>query len=199
MSLLSLVGTMGSVISVLLVCLLFRDYDDNLIDRMLMFFGQKFVIAFFVISFFASILSYPGFHQLIGLHNLEFEETGTHCYFVTISNEKHSYTLPAEISIEEESTDTSHKIRRYYIEKVYFSNGGFLQFDERDYVQIGKTYSFYDQDEQLWDCVLLNQHAFSPYIQETNHAPWYSVVFFFIGLAANGFLIIVIKKHLSTK
>lgn len=82
-------------------------------------------------------------------HNIELKHRGTYCFYVKAPDGNHSYTFPAQIFIEEyekEEREKTYKYRFYFIEKVYFSNGGYLDFTKSFDVKINKRAYLYDQD-----------------------------------------------------
>lgn len=122
------------------------------------------------------------FLELIGHHSLEYENSGTYCYYVELTeyHGDNTYTVPAQIRVEVDSDDDEehrHYWRNYYIEKVYFDNGECLDFTENlEDVSLSGTVSLYDQYEIKWKCTLLNKHAFCPHIEETSHVTTRSLV-----------------------
>ena len=129
------------------------------------------VLAF---SFVAYLLTDSAIHQLVGIHNLEITPNGTYCFYVEASRSKgKTYTLPAQIRVDTEyydvSPDKTEVRKEYYVEKVFFSNGGWLDFVNQDPVDIGKSAWFYENEEE-WSIKLLNEHAYSPFVIETSNA-----------------------------
>ena len=85
------------------------------------------------------------------------------------TNEKgKTYVLPAEIDVVIEYADQVSK--EYYVKTVYFSNGGYLETYDMDSLDIGdhSWHETYNGDE--WKIRLLNKHAYSPEVEETNNA-----------------------------
>ena len=128
------------------------------------------------ITVFVSILAMcfalavsPVVHKAIGLHNLLLEDEGVHCYYIKITDYKNTYTLPAGIRIEKEETTN------FYLEKVYFSNGECLDFSDNDSIYIDDPSYMYDQNDKEWEVRLINEHAYSQYIQETDESVVYIV------------------------
>lgn len=122
------------------------------------------------------------FLELIGHHSLEYENSGTYCYYVELTeyHGDNTYTLPAQIRVEVDSDDDEerrHYWRNYYIEKVYFDDGEYLDFTENlENTSLSGTISLYDQYETEWKCTILNKHAFCPHIEETSHVTTWSIV-----------------------
>ena len=129
----------------------------------------KFATPLLLIVILASLVTSQAVHQLVGIHNLELKPEGTYCFYVEATNEKgKTYVLPAEIDVVIEYADQVSK--DYYVKSVYFSNGGYLDTCDMDPLQIGdhSWHETYDGDE--WKIRLLNKHAYTPEVEETNNA-----------------------------
>ena len=137
-----------------------------------------------IISLLATIITSTTVHQLIGIHNLEIKPEGTYCFYVeaTRSGGK-TYTLPAQIRVEKETEEVAEGKSRtytyYYVEKVFFSNGGWLDFEHEDSVDINDT-TLMCNDEDEWRIRLLNEHAYSPYVTETSNAESDDIAWMFV-------------------
>ncbi len=95
----------------------------------------------------------------------------TQFYYVNMfaeNQESKNYRVKAEINAridEEESTNndgdtTTQSIRHYYIEKAYFSNGGYITFTNNDEpLEINKKVSITDDDENYWKIELTSKKA----------------------------------------
>lgn len=84
-----------------------------------------------------------------GKTDLPIAPNGTYCYYVKAEREEYgeAYTLPAKI---QKSDDT------YYIENVYFSNGGYLYLKNGENIEFNETFYCEDQDGDIWEMRLTN-------------------------------------------
>lgn len=151
--------------------------------------------AVLIISLVAVFVTSPAVHQLVGVHNLELKPEGDYCFYVEATrNGSKTYTLPARVSVQkeyEEDHDGKSRSRKvYYIEKVFFSNGGWLDTWDTDPVAIGDSTLFLDEEDE-WDLVLLNEHAYSPYVNETNNAGFLDIAIVLLEALCVGFLLYV--------
>jgi len=140
----------------------------------------------------------PAVHQLVGVNNLELKPEGTYCFYVEAMRDGgRTYTLPAQIRVENETHDVgegkTRTYRHYYIERVFFSNGGYLDTVDTDSVDINESTSYYD-GEDYWSLVLLNEHAYSPNVEETNNATWPEILFLIFKSACIGILLYSLVK-----
>lgn len=134
-----------------------------------------------IVSAVAMLITNTAVHQLIGINNLKLKPEGTYCFYVEATrNDGKTYTLPAQVRVEKETDEVKEGKRRtythYYIERVFFSNGGYLNTEYTDYVDINDSTYHYD-GESDWNLVLLNEHAYSPNVKETNNATWLDITF----------------------
>lgn len=121
--------------------------------------------------------------EIVGVHSIYAERQGTYCYYVEVERNGHKYTVPGEITIEfdvqEDSRGRRKTTPRYYINRVYFSNGEFLDFTECGYnyvTDLKNKVSVTDQDDAYWSCQILNEHAYCEQIKETSHISAKSVI-----------------------
>lgn len=116
------------------------------------------------------------FLELIGHHSLEYENGGTYCYYVQVTQQHGDnavYTLPGQIRVEVDDYDDGekrHYSREYFIEKVFFNDGTYLDFtsDGEDTTLTGSV-TLEDQYEEEWKCTIINEHAYSSGFKETTH------------------------------
>jgi hypothetical protein len=75
---------------------------------------------------------------------------------------------------------------------VYFTNGGYLDTDDGEPDEIDQASYFYENfdDYASWDLVLLNEHAYSPYVHETNNADWLDLTF--LSIETISFIIVLV-------
>lgn len=119
------------------------------------------VLIFTLVAYFATSAATL---DVVGIHDLRLKPEGQYCFFVEAQRENgKTYTLPAQVRVN------TFDGRDYYVEKVFFSNGGWLEFHNEDYIDIGESAYFYENDEE-WRVKLLNEHAYSPHVTETNNA-----------------------------
>lgn len=118
------------------------------------------------------------FRELVGIHTIEDLNDGTHCYYVEVSDGYSEYVLPGQISIDVQEYDDEYT-RYYYIDRVYFSNGEYLDFsdDGWNYVtNINKYVRLDDQYGDTWLCKIINEHAYCPHVEETSYISVASVL-----------------------
>ena len=160
-------------------------------------FAGNWTKILIIASMIALLLTNPAVHQLVGINNLRIKPEGTYCFYVEATrNGDKTYTLPARIRIEEDREDEDERriYRYYYIERVYFSNGGFLDTEDLDAVSINKPTVFYDDNENKWEFVLLNEHSYTPEIKETNNASWISITILCIQIASSIIVLYALSK-----
>lgn len=152
-----------------------------------------------IASLIALLLTNSAIHQLVGINNLNIEPDGTYCFYVAATkNGEKTYTLPAQIRVEEEHEEVderTEKIYRYYfIERVYFSNGGYLDTEDLDAVKIDEPAIFYDNSDNEWELILLNKHAYTPEIKETNNASWVAIAFLIVEVSSIAVVLYALSK-----
>ena len=148
-------------------------------------FTGKHTKLLLIISLFAALITNTAIHQLVGVHNLELKPEGVYCFYVEADlYGGGTYTLPAQVRVELEteeiSDDKTKTYRLYYIEKVVFSDGDWLDTEDCEPDTINEPSYFYDPYDNEWGLVLLNEHAYSPFISETNNAEWLDILLIFI-------------------
>lgn len=172
------------------------------------FFGGKnsrWIIPLLIISFFTALISNNVVQELIGIDDIRLKDEGTYSYYVEISNDKYNYTLPAQIRIEKDIdvTETENgattKTRNCYtVERVYFTNGGYLDFDSDYITDIKETSYGIDQKGDYWEYTILNKHAYSPYIKETSALNFINIFLLILEIVTIGFVtltLIINQKH----
>lgn len=152
-----------------------------------------------IISILGILITNAAVHQIVGIHNLKLLPEGSYCFYVEAHQQGgNTYVLPASVEVVRERIDRDEgrsKTRSYYyIKSILFSNGGWLDADDGEADRIGKPSDFWD-GEYDWELTLLNEHAYSPRIQETNNADWLDILFLLIELIpASSFLLITCRK-----
>lgn len=145
------------------------------------FFGKATTIVI-VVGLIGSILTSTAAHQLVGIHNLVLLPEGTYCFYAEISPsyEDDTVTLPAQVLIDKETIDVSDERSKthvyYYIEKVFFPTGESIEIDIWEPDIIGETVYHRDTSGNEWNITLLNKHAYSPYVEESNNANWLAIL-----------------------
>ena len=156
-------------------------------------FAGSFTKVFLIVSLIATLITNTTIHHLVGIHNLKLKPEGTYCFYVEAqSYGGKTYTLPAQIRVEKETDEVNDKRKTYtyyYIEKVFFSNGGWLNTEDNEPVYINEPSYHYESGGDEWELVLLNEHAYSPYVEETNNASWLDMTFMFVEVLSISFLL----------
>lgn len=105
---------------------------------------------------------------------------GTYCYYVIARRDDSSkqYTLPAKINKLEGD---------YFVENIYFSNGGYLYFNSYEYSEYGETIRNADQDGDFWKIKLTNRKTYHSSVTES-----YSVNFWrmFLLIVSNALIML---------
>ncbi|MBE6742078.1 MAG: hypothetical protein E7570_07230 [Ruminococcaceae bacterium] len=148
------------------------------------FFG-KMVVPLLVILLISTVCTSTAFLQIVGINNLELKPEGTYCFYVKAKNRNDkTYDLPAKIRVVKEETEYSDDKTKtdtyYYLERVYFPNGEYLDTSCLNPVTINKVTYYFDNEGKIWNITLLNKHAYSQYVTETNNASWYMVTLLLI-------------------
>ncbi len=115
---------------------------------------------------------------------------GLYCYNVIVENiDSEKYTLPASIycyteidgetrySIwtQNDSTTINYN-KRFFIERAYWPNGGYLNFDDHEIEPLVTT-RLYDQEDREWNCTLTMVESSNPNIQEdVEKQPVYDII-----------------------
>ena len=133
-----------------------------------------------IVALASTLLTNTAVHQIVGIHNLKLKPAGTYCFYIEASRlGGKTYTVPAEIKIEKETEEVGDSKSRtytyYYIERFFFSNGTEIELNVWDSVQIKEASYHTDSNGDEWELTLLNKHAYSPQIEETNNADWFGI------------------------
>lgn len=133
-----------------IICMRFESFKSSAFCVSLVSLLISFIILF----------SNNQFVIMLGCDDIRVMPEGTYCYYVYATNEKgKTYTLPARIN----------KIDRlqYYVENVYFKNGGYLYFPNGDFFEYDDTFNNYDQSDKEWEIELTNNKTFHEKVEET--------------------------------
>ena len=60
--------------------------------------------------------------------------------------------------------------------------------------EINEANFCYDKDNNEWIVTLLNKHAYSQYITETDNAKWYDIIFMVIKVISPSFLLYALYR-----
>lgn len=165
-------------------------FDDTVIIKPL--FKNRVVVPSIVILAVLTLFLADSntFRELIGSNSLEGKNSGTYCYYVSLESDDDSYTLPGQIEVVVEvdpwvdgyGNERRDYSRQYYIEKVFFPDGDYLDFTEySDYTSsLDKSILLYDQYERQWKCTILNEHAYCDQVEETSFITTRSVIELFV-------------------
>ena len=123
---------------------------------------------FLIVGLLATIATSTIVHQFLGIHDLRLKPEGVYCFYVEATNNTGKiYTLPAQIRVSMDYSDDETQMQ-YYVEKIFFSSGGFVETEDGEPAHLNKLTHHYDGEGNDWDFVLLNKHAYSPYVTETS-------------------------------
>ena len=154
------------------------------------FKGYAFLLL--TAAILATLITRPTIHQLVGVHNLELKPEGVYCFYVdAYSYGKKTYTLPAEVRVVKDYDYDEDPYIYYQIERVYFSNGGWLNTEDTEHAKIGDPFYFEDSQGKEWELTLLNEHAYSPYVTETDNATPRDIAWVILDVLPFAFLLFV--------
>lgn len=122
----------------------------------------------------------------LGIYSLNFERTGSFCYYVKAQNlsTKKTYTLPASVYVDIPTGEKTY--REFTIEELFFSNGNSIDLDhdrleiefahfphfsishslKKPIVLEASGYNYGNNSE--WKCTLTNRHVDNPPFEETS-------------------------------
>ncbi len=116
-------------------------------------------IIFNLLLVFIMLFSSNNIIAKMGCDDIRVMPEGTYCRYVYATNEKNkTYTLPAKVC--------KANRKEYYVENIYFKNGGYLYFDSGDYIEFEDTAYQSDQSERYWDIELTSKKAYHPKVKE---------------------------------
>ena len=155
-------------------------------------YGKKLTI-FLIIASILTIITNSAI-QAIFNDNIELKPEGTYCYYIEGTvNEGETYTLPAKIvKIKNEYDDSdsyiTYSYSNYYINAIYFPNGKYVSFSDKEIYLDTKT-SCFDNYDNEWDIMLLNEHAYSKYVEESSYIDWKEILILAFTLFTVAFII----------
>ena len=161
--------------------LTFSEWIDNIgwdLDKL----AGNFTKGILIVAAVAMLLTNTAVHQFVGVKNLKIKPEGTYCFYVEATRwGGKTYTLPAQVRVEKEIDEVaegkSKTYTYYFIEKVFFSNGGYLDVDDSEPDEINEASTTWDKNDDEWQLVLLNEPAYSPDVEETNNATVLDIVY----------------------
>lgn len=161
--------------------LTFSEWIDNIgwdLDKL----AGNFTKGILIVAAVAMLLTNTAVHQFVGVKNLKIKPEGTYCFYVEATRwGGKTYTLPAQVRVEKEIDEVaegkSKTYTYYFIEKVFFSNGGYLDVDDSEPDEINEASTTWDKNDDEWQLVLLNEPAYSPDVEETNNATVLDMVY----------------------
>ena len=137
------------------------------------------------------VFSNRSFYRWVGCDDIRTMPAGEYCYYVEVNREYgNTYTLPAKIEVSKDGytvtdSDGNEHTRTYSAYRlitVYFNNGGFLRVDGEEF-ELGKPFSFTDQDDEYWECRFVNERCSDAPFNETNPInEWDTVRLVFCGV-----------------
>lgn len=171
----------------------FTEWIGDIRNEVCSWFG-KYAKPLLMVALISTLLTNTTVHQIVGIYNLKILPAGTYCFYV----EAHriggkTYTIPSEVKIEKETEEVGDNRERtytyYYIERLFFSNGTEIEIDVWDSVQINESAYHTDSNGEEWELTLLNKHAYSPQMEETNNTDWFGVTLLVIEVLSVAFLL----------
>lgn len=113
---------------------------------------------------------------LDGKDDLRLAPDGTYCYYVIANRDDSSkqYTLPAKINKHEGD---------YFVENVYFPNGGYLYFNSYEYREFDELIHDADQDCDFWEIRLTNRKTTNLNVTERYTVNFWEMFFTVIATA----------------
>ena len=126
-------------------------------------------IAVIIITLFTS----RNLLLVLGSRNLKTIPNGDYTYYVKMkkADKDKEYTLPALISktynCDEDVDNKLNCSSIYLLNKVYFSNGGYLYFEDDNELYINKKVSLYDYKGDKYEITLINEHAYVEGVNES--------------------------------
>ena len=156
---------------------------------------------FLIAALLSILLTNTAVHQFVGIYNLKILPAGTYCFYVeAFQSDGKTYTVPAEVKIKKESEEIGDKNRTYtyyYIERFFFSNGNEIELNVWDSVEINEPAYHIDLNGDEWNLTLLNKHAYSPQIKETNNVNRIDVTFLAIEVIPILFLLFAMYRKIE--
>lgn len=140
---------------------------------------------------------------------------GTYCHYAIVSADYGSYYLPSRVYkssdtseiesgydyISGERKTTAITTSAYYISEAYWSNGGYLRFEEDVPMVLGEKYTLHDQDWEEWTVTITEERTTHPKVTErVEEKDWlgYGIDIFVMSGGIIGSLLVLIKFFKSS-
>ena len=120
----------------------------------------------FIIIIAITIITSREITFYLGLKDLNIIPNGTYTYYVEMTkiSSGTTYTEPAVIvkgsDCYEADEEHTKCIPVYYVERIYFANGGYITFDDDNIVAIDTEMNVVDHKGNEYVVILLNRHAY---------------------------------------
>ena len=166
--------------------------------------ANKVLVLIYVLSIVASIISSPLMQEIGVFNSLYLEDAGYYSYTVNVDSPEYKGEYPARIEVEKEEEEEetgrgrTKTHRNYYIHEIVLNDQWVIDVG-REYCRVGNTIEFYDENDDYWECTLINEHSTSSYIEETDRFSSFDLVIAIIKVIAHSFAIIMIIAVAFTK
>lgn len=110
----------------------------------------------------------------LGLKDLSIIPNGTYTYYVEMTkvSSGKTYTEPAIIVKDSDCYEADEEHTKcfpvYYVERIYFANGGYITFDDENVVAIDTEMNVVDHKGNEYEVTLLNKHAYIKDVVESH-------------------------------
>lgn len=174
----------------------FSGYFTSCKEIMTSLVGSFFRIATVILSIglCCTIFLNASFQQKIGLYNYNLLKEGTYCFNIKVvssyNNEKLKGNIyPAKIHISHEDDEIEgdyfdkHRTKiNIFLDAIYVNNT-IIKFDNFEYdipISVNKKFYAIDNEENEYDLILLDKHAYSKHVKETNNCTKINILFLLI-------------------
>ena len=183
----------GYIIVKSLFCLIFKKDNSELIKSIneLRDMAKKNIFGYSVIFFLIiliTVLSSSEIMWYLGYKDLNNIPYGTYTYYVEMNKDSSSsvYTEPAIVTKDSfciESDENHEKCYvEYHLDRIYFSNGGYISFNDFNELHINKVEEVTDSKGDTYSVKLLNKHAYIKNVIES-HPSFFQILFVVIMIA----------------
>lgn len=174
----------------------FSGYFSSCKEIMTSLVGGLFKIATVILSIglCCTIFLNASFQQKIGLYNYNLLKEGTYCFNIKVISSYDNEDLegniyPAQIHISHEDDEIEgdyfdkHRTKiNIFLDAIYI-NDTILKFDNFEYdmpISVNKEFYAVDNEENEYDLKLLDKHAYSKHVKETNNCTKINILFLLI-------------------
>ena len=178
--------------------------SDTFAELYTVFARHKIIFSIlYFFSFLVFMFSESSICYFLGGRDIDLIPEGTYCYYVRATNESSkTYTLPAKINKVECSSIWGDS--KFYIENVYFPNGGYLYFgdiNENPLAILPENHvALLDQDTRAWEIEITNNSTNHERVKETTVIKIWPIIRFAISeTVITVFYIIFLIKYFRTK